>query len=319
MNAVGLQIAVNPITERVDGLPLFLAVGLGHTRHFVHAGDGHQVLKFAFALINRAADGGGAGRFRRAGQRDVSFTGKQPGGGIQTNPTGTGQVNLGPGVQIGKVFLRPRRAIQRFDVRRQLNQITGHEASGQPEVAQDLYQQPGGVATRTAAQGQRLFRRLYARFHADGVTDVLLQLLVDRHQEFRAALGFIGDAAQVAFQLGGQRLAVQIGRQFDFLLFRIAKRNMFRLRLQEEIEGVNHRHFNPHIHFHAEVVGFFREHQPGQVVAVRILLPVDKVIFRGHFQRIGQNGGTAVCGRAQAYDLGTQVDASVVAIFGNVV
>ncbi|SQI44402.1 Uncharacterised protein [Serratia plymuthica] len=61
MNAVGLQIAVNPIAERVDGLPLFLAVGFGHTRHFVHAGNGHQVLKFAFALINRTADRGGTG------------------------------------------------------------------------------------------------------------------------------------------------------------------------------------------------------------------------------------------------------------------
>ena len=40
----------------------------------------------------------------RGSQRNVALTGKQCRGGIEPDPAGTGDVDLGPGVQIGEVL-----------------------------------------------------------------------------------------------------------------------------------------------------------------------------------------------------------------------
>ena len=48
------------------------------------------------------------------------------------------------------------RAVERLHVGRQLDQVAGHEARREPEVAQELHQQPAGVAARAAAQLERL-------------------------------------------------------------------------------------------------------------------------------------------------------------------
>ena len=74
-------------------------------------------------------------------------------------------------------------AIERFDVGRELDQVAGDEPRGQAEIAQDLHQQPGRVAARSGAFGERLFAGLHARLHADHVADVLLQPSVQLDQE----------------------------------------------------------------------------------------------------------------------------------------
>lgn len=52
--------------------------------------------------------------WRRAGQRNMAFTGQQARGGVQPNPAGAGQVHLAPGVQIGEIDLGAAGAIERF-------------------------------------------------------------------------------------------------------------------------------------------------------------------------------------------------------------
>ena len=65
--------------------------------------------------------------------------------------------------------------------------------------------------------------------------------------------------------------------------------------------------------------GLLREHQPRQVVGLRVLLPVDEVLRRRHAQRIGEDA-SAQCGAGpQAHDLGTQAHAPVVAVVRDVI
>ncbi len=114
--------------------------------------DGVAETELDLARVSRASHRRGTGRVWGTGERDMAFAGQQPGRGIQTNPTRTRHINLRPGVQIGEVLFRAGRAVQGFNVGGQLHQITGHEARRQPHMPQRLYQQPGGIAARAAAQ-----------------------------------------------------------------------------------------------------------------------------------------------------------------------
>ena len=106
----------------------------------------------------------------RAGERDVAFAGEQAGGGIEADPAGAGEIDFGPRVEVGEVH-RSGGAVERFDVGRELDEIAGDEAGGEAEMAQDLDQQPCGIAAGTGAQGERFFAGLDAGFHADDVAD----------------------------------------------------------------------------------------------------------------------------------------------------
>ena len=103
----------------------------------------------------------------------------KPGGGVEADPARARQVNLGPGVQIGEVFFRAGRAVQRLHVGRELDEVAGDEPGGQAEVAQELDQHPGGIAAGARRQGEGFLARLDARVQADAVLDVALQPTVD--------------------------------------------------------------------------------------------------------------------------------------------
>jgi PPK2 family polyphosphate:nucleotide phosphotransferase len=62
-----------------------------------------------------------------------------------TDPARAGQVNLAPSVQVGEVHLRAAGAIQRFHIRRQLDQVARYKARRQATVAQQLHHQPARV------------------------------------------------------------------------------------------------------------------------------------------------------------------------------
>jgi hypothetical protein len=63
----------------------------------------HIHLEQCFGVFDQAADGGGRARIGAGGERDVAFAGEQAGGGVQANPAGAGQIDFGPGVQIGEI------------------------------------------------------------------------------------------------------------------------------------------------------------------------------------------------------------------------
>src|SRR5712672_2052613 len=106
---------------------------------------------------------------RRRGDRNVPLTRQHARGDVKTDPARAGQIDFGPGVQIREIAFDLARPLDRIDVGPQLNEITGDEARGETEMAEDLDQQPRGVAARSGALRQRFLWRLDAGLHADEV------------------------------------------------------------------------------------------------------------------------------------------------------
>ena len=312
------QVGVHLAAQGVDGRPLRLAIRQGDARGFQHAADFHLVLERHFALVHRAAHWRGAARFGRAGQRNMAFAGKQARGRVQANPAGAGQVDLAPGVQVGEVGFGAAGAVQRFDVGLELDQIAGHKAGGQAQVAQHLRQQPARIAAGAAGQGEGFFRGLHARLQADQVADGVVDFLVERHQEVHRAHRGEVQPVDKGFQRRGQLALGQIGLQLVAKLGRVGKRKLLGAGLQKKVKGVEHRHLGHQIDGDLEFAGFFREHQPGQIIGERVLLPVDEVAGRFDVQRIGQNRRAAVRRGPQAHHMRRQIDQPVIAIVGHV-
>ena len=183
---VGLdQRRVDVLAERLDLLPLVLAVGARHARALVHAadlvGEGQRRARRARC----AGDRGGGERLGGAGQRDVPLAGEQARGRVQSDPAGAGDVGLGPRVQVGEVLGGAGRAVEWLGVGIgcQLHQVARREARGEPEAAQRVDEQPGAVAAGAVAGRERLLGRLHARLHAHVVGDVAEDALVERDEE----------------------------------------------------------------------------------------------------------------------------------------
>ena len=139
------QQAVHLVAQSIDGPPLRLGVGLGHTWRLENTGDGHVVVELAFALVHSARHRRSPGRFGGARHRNMPLPRQQARGRIQANPASTGQEDLAPGVQVGEVHLGARWAIQGCHVGLELNEVARYKSSGQAQVAQGLHQQPTGV------------------------------------------------------------------------------------------------------------------------------------------------------------------------------
>ena len=110
---------------------------------------------------------------RRGAQRQMALAAEQPRGRVEPDPAGAGQIDLGPGVQIGEIMVRALGAFERLLVGRELDEIAGDETRGEAETAQRLHQQPGRIAAGARTQRQRLVRRLHAGLHADHIFDLL--------------------------------------------------------------------------------------------------------------------------------------------------
>ena len=131
-----------------------------------------------FAVIDGAGNGRGRARFRSGGERNVALAGEKSRGGIETDPASAGKINFGPGVQVGKILRGSRLAFERQQVGLQLNQVTGDEAGGESQVTQNLDEQPGAIAARSAAEREALLAGLDARLHANQILNPALDLLV---------------------------------------------------------------------------------------------------------------------------------------------
>ena len=203
---------------------------------------------------------------RRARQRNVAFSGQQARGGIQPNPAGTRQIDFAPGVQIREIDFGAAGAVERLHVGLELNQVARYKTGCQPAMAQQLHQQPSGIAARARTQFERLVRRLYAGFHADQVVDVMVHHLVNVHQKIDGAAFFAADTGNTSDQPFGERLASQVGRELLRRQNIVFEGEFFRLRLEEEIKRVVDRHVHHQIHRHLEFTRLFVENQTGQVV-----------------------------------------------------
>jgi hypothetical protein len=297
-----------------DGRPDIIRIGPGGPGRLENAPHGHVVAEIHFAFFQGPGNRGGALGLRRAGQGDVPLAGEESGGGIHADPSGAGNIDFGPGVQVGEVGLRPGRPVQGLDVLGQLDEITRDETGGQAQVAQDVDHQPGRIPAGAASQGEGLFAALHIGLHANEVFDGLAQLLVEVHEKIDGGPGAAVDGGQVGLELFTGRLACQVRPEVRLQRGFVAEGKGFGIGFEEEIEGVDDDHVGHEVDLHFKPVGFFREHQPAQVIAERVLLPVDEMRFGGHRHGVAQDRGPAMGGRPQANDLGGKGDTPVIMV-----
>jgi hypothetical protein len=133
-----LSFLVDLAAEGLDLAPLLLAVGEGDARRFHHARDAmwkSNLVSISSAslapLIGAAVTGS-----------EVAASGmwpspvSRPEVGIEADPARAGEIDLGPGVEIGEVgFGAGRAAVDRLHVGGQLDEIARDEPGGEAELA----------------------------------------------------------------------------------------------------------------------------------------------------------------------------------------
>ena len=320
-HVLGGESLVHRRAEREDLLPDGLGVGQGDARALVDAGDAVVEVEVGGRLTGHAADRRGAGRLWRAGERNVPFAGEQPRRRVEPDPAGAGQVDLGPGVQVGEVFRRARgAAVERLDVGGQLHEVARDEAGGETEVAQDLHQQPAAVAAGAVGDRQRLLARLHARLHAHAVGHALLHGAVDLDQRVddrRTARRAIGREPGGELLAGGLRL--EVGGELAAVQRVVVEREALGTLLDEEVEGVDDGELGDQVDGHGELPRLLGEDEAGEVVAERVLLPVDEVPGGLDLEAVALDRRAAVRGGTQAHHVRAEGDRLRVAIDGGVI
>ena len=81
----------------------------------------------------------------------MAFAGEEAGGGIESDPAGAGEEDFGPGVEICEVGCGTCWSFEGLLVRGELNEVAGDEAGCQAEAAEEMNEQPGGVAAGAGA------------------------------------------------------------------------------------------------------------------------------------------------------------------------
>ncbi len=255
---------------------------------------------------------------RRGGDGNVPLAGQHARSDVETDPAGAGKIDLGPGVQIGKIALDLARSFDGINVGPQLNEVTRDEAGGETEVPKDLDQQPRRVAARSSARFQRLLRRLDAGLHPDDVANFLLQLRIEIDQKIDGAGRLARNAREVRGQQRSGLQGRQIRRKFGLEVVGVRERKAVGGRLDKEIERIDHGHLRREIDLDLQLGGLFGEDEPRQPVALRILLPVHEMVWRRHLERIAQNGCAGVGRRPQPDGLRAEVDRTVIFVMRDV-
>ena len=94
----------------------------------------------------------------------------------------------------------------------------------------------------------------------------------------------------------------------------VTERKGLSLGLEEEVERIDHRHVGDEIDRDLELRRLLGKHQARQMIALRILLPVDEVVLRLDLERVGKYRRAAVRGGTQAHDLRPERDRPVVGV-----
>jgi len=313
-----LQVGVDLRAQRHDSIPAAIGKRLGDPHRFGDAADTHFEIEIDFGRFGHAGDRRGGAIMWRGAERDMPFACEHAAGCVQRDPARPRYIGFRPGMKIDDILRDALWPFQRFDIGDKLDRIARHEARCEAQPSQQLHQQPGGIAAGANADVQRLFGRLHARFHADDIAHPTLEAAVHFDQE-------IDGAALIAVIFGDQRieqrpllLDIEIGGEVGLQLFVISEGISLRIRLHEEIERVDDVEIGEQVDLDREMVDRIGKDDSRQPVAMRILLPVEKMARRFDLQRIIGHLGPAMGRRTQADDLRSQLDRAIIAIGGEV-
>src|SRR5204862_1835118 len=127
------------------------------------------------------------------------------------------------------------------------------QGGGAAEEPAGLEQPPPRVKARSGARGERLLRRLDARFHADDVADFLLQLRVELDQEIHRAGRLARNVGQIFRKQRPGIAGREIWRKFGLEIVGIGERKTVGVRLDKEIERIDTGHLRSEIDFELEL------------------------------------------------------------------
>ena len=230
----------------------------------------------------------------------------QAGGGVEADPAGARQIDLRPGVQIGEIRRGAFRSVQGLHIGDELDKVAGDKARGVAEVAQQMHQQPGGIATGAFGLGQRLLRRPHTGLHAYNIGNAFGDEAVESDKLVDVAHFRARHAVDQHLQQGAGRIEAAERREFFRQHGIVGEGPVLGLRVQEEVERVDGRHVGDEVDRDVEVLDLVWEHDAGHEVALRVLQPVQEVRPRFDLQRIGQDRRARMRRRPQADRLGTQ-------------
>ena len=233
---------------------------------------------------------------------------------VEPDPARARQIDLAPRVQIREVLVGAGGTVEGLHVRDELNEVTRGETRREPEVAQELNEQPRGIAARARSQFQRLLWGLHARLHADQVTDHFRQRAVEVDQPVHRAHVLGRNRGQ---QFSEQRCRRQRFKKWSQLageVFFVGEGPAFGVLLDEEVERIDDGQVGDQIDGDRHGRRRLVKNDPRLPVALGILLPVDEVIARLDGQSIGSHRGPTMGRRAQADDLRRQGDRPVVSV-----
>jgi hypothetical protein len=91
---------------------------------------------------------------------------------------------------------------------------------------------------------------LYSRFHPDDVADVVSKPLIQADEEIDGAKWFSRHGRKPALEPGSQRFGFKKRSQLASQRVVVEKGTFLRIRLEKEIEGIEHRHFGDEIDLH---------------------------------------------------------------------
>ncbi len=115
------------------------------------------------------------------------------------------------------------------------------------------------------------------------------------------------------------RLAFEIGREIGRAIGVIGEREFFGGLFDKEVERVPDGEIGGEVDLDFELGRLSGEDEAGQPIAVRVLLPVDEMVFRQDFKRIARNPRAAMRRRPQPDNLRADRHRVIVAVVGDMV
>ena len=318
-HVAGGQQLVHLAAEDVERRPGLLGEGPGDARVLGDAVDLHVEGEVDVGEARDPGDRRGVAEVRRRGERDVALAGQQARGRVEADPAGAGQVDLGPGVQVGEVVVGARGAVERHEVGLELDQVAGDEAGGETEVAQGLHEQPRGVAARAGAALEGLLGRLHPRLHADDVADLPRQPRIQADHEVDGAGAFARDGREKGLEIRADRLGLHVDREVVADVLGVVEGPVLGGILDEEVEGVVDRHVGDEVDLDLQLGDRLGKDEARQPVTVWILLVVHEVVGGRDLQGVREHAGARMRRGAEADDLRPEHHRAIVAVVGQVV
>ena len=294
----GAQLRIDRLAERVDAGPFLVGVRFGDLRLLAESMNRHHDLEGLLDPVvvrGRREREGTADRGRRlgigrAGQGDVALAAEQTAGRVHSHPAGAGKEDLRPRVQVGDVLGDAGWPLQRFDIGLELDRISRGEARREPQVTEQLTQQPREVAARAVASRQRLLGGQDARLHPDVVAQQIVNPGVDIDQHVDRATPWPRIHRTRMLDLLGQQWpegeSLEIRRELTAQRRRISPGQHLGPFLQEEVEGIDDRQLGYQIDLHLQDLRRLGEYQARLVVPEGVLLPVHEVQRRTDLEGI---------------------------------